>query len=122
MNNEKLEDRKVVSTVSFVLCLILTIMFISGDIDSVKDGGKPVVLLSLISGIATIISFVIAVVTSSTLKKRQGKENECRLLCKLHIKLVKSRKIPRKLCKMTKKMEKIKYFCSYYSHFEINVI
>ena len=74
MNNEKLEDRKVVSTVSFVLCLIFTIMFIFGDIDSVKDGGKPVIFLSLISGIATVISFVIAVVTSFTLKKRQGKE------------------------------------------------
>lgn len=73
MNNEKLEDLKVMSTVSFVLCLIMTIMCIMNDIDSVRNGTRPILFLSLIFGIATVVSLIIAIVTSSILKKREGK-------------------------------------------------
>lgn len=72
MNNEKLEDLKVMSTVSFVICLIMTIMFLAGDLDSIKNGEASLWFLTLIGGIATGVSLIIAIVTSSTLKKRQG--------------------------------------------------
>ena len=73
MNNEKLEDLKVMSTVSFVLSLAITIILIAGEIDSARNGEMSLWFLVLISGIATGISLVIAIVSSSILKKRQGK-------------------------------------------------
>lgn len=72
MNDEKLEDIKVMSTVSFVIMLAGTIMCIGGEIDNIRTREMSLWWLVLIFGILTVISFAIAVISSRILKKRQG--------------------------------------------------
>ena len=72
MTDEKLEDLKVMSTVSFVIMLAGTIMCAGGEIDTIRTGEVSLWWLVLILGILTVISFAIAAVASHILKKRQG--------------------------------------------------
>lgn len=72
MNDERLEDIKVMSTVSFFIMLAGTIMCAGTEIDNIRTGGMSLWWLVLIFGILTVISFVMAVVSSHILKKRQG--------------------------------------------------
>ncbi|MDE6434733.1 MAG: hypothetical protein K2L07_10965 [Lachnospiraceae bacterium] len=72
MNDKKLEDFKVMSTVSFVIMLAGTIMTAGGEIDNIRTGEMSLWWLVLIFGILTVISFAITVVSSRILKKRQG--------------------------------------------------
>lgn len=73
MNDEKLEDIKIVSTVFFLIMLIGTIIGVGEEIDSIRTGGVSLWWLVLIFAILTVVSFIIAVVSSHILKKRQGK-------------------------------------------------
>lgn len=73
MNDEKLEDLKVMSTVSFVIFSAITIMCIAEEIDNIRTGAMSLWFLIPISGIFTGISLLIAVISSFILKKRQGK-------------------------------------------------
>ena len=73
MNDEKLEDIKVVSTVSFVIMMAGTIMGVGAGIDNIRTGGQGSLWwLVLIFGILTVISFAVVVISSRILKKRQG--------------------------------------------------
>lgn len=73
MNDERLEDIKVVSTVSFVIMMAGTIMGVGAGIDNIRTGGQGSLWwLVLIFGILTVISFAVVVISSRILKKRQG--------------------------------------------------
>ncbi len=72
MNNEKLEDVKIMSSVMFVIFLIITIIFVAGEIDVLKNGGASVWFFILLFGLAAMVCLIVAIVTSSVLKKRQG--------------------------------------------------
>lgn len=72
VSDERLEDIKVMSTVSFVIMLAGTIMCVGEEIDNIRTGGMSLWWLALIFGLLTVISFSIAVVSSCILKKRQG--------------------------------------------------
>lgn len=72
MNDEKLEDIKVVSTVSFVIMLAGTIMGVGAEADNIRTGKVSLWWLVLIFGILTVISFAVVVISSRILKKRQG--------------------------------------------------
>ena len=72
MNDEKLEDIKVMSTVSFVIMLAGTIMTAGEEIDNIRTGDISLWWLVLIFGILTVISFSVVVISSHILKKRQG--------------------------------------------------
>ncbi len=73
VNDEKLEDIKIMSIVVFVVSLAGTIMGVGMEIDNIRTGGVSLWWLVLIFGILTVVSFIIAVVSSHILKKRQGK-------------------------------------------------
>ncbi len=72
MNDEKLEDVKVVSTVSFVIMMVGTIMGVGAEIDNIRTGEASLWWLVLIFGIPAVISFAVVVISSRILKKRQG--------------------------------------------------
>lgn len=72
MTDEKLEDLKVMSTVSFVIMLAATMMGVGEEIDNIRTGKVSLWWLVLIFGIFTVISFAIAAVSSHILKKGQG--------------------------------------------------
>ncbi|MBO5057714.1 MAG: hypothetical protein J5988_05560 [Eubacterium sp.] len=73
MKNEKLEDIKVMSTVSFVILFAMTIVVIAGELDSIRTGDVSFWFLILIFAICTAGSLLTAIVSSHILKKRQGK-------------------------------------------------
>lgn len=72
MNDEKLEDIKVMSTVSFVIMLAGTIMCVGEEIDNIRTGRVSLWWLLLIFGMLTVVSLIIAIVSSRILKKRQS--------------------------------------------------
>ncbi len=72
MTDEKLEDLKVMSSISFVIWLACTIIVAGGEIDSVRNGTVSLWILILIGAILTAVSLLIAVISSRILKKRQG--------------------------------------------------
>lgn len=72
MTDEKLEDLKVMSSVSFVIWLACTIIVAGGEIDSARNGTVSLWILILIGVILTAVSLLIAVISSCILKKRQG--------------------------------------------------
>lgn len=71
MNDEKLEDLKISSTVLFIISLTATIMVVAGQIDAIKSGRASLIWLIVIGLIFTIGSLAVAIVSSYILKKRQ---------------------------------------------------
>ena len=62
MNDEKLEDLKISSTVIFIISLIGTIMFVAGEIDAIKYGKASMIWLIIIALIFTIGSLIVLII------------------------------------------------------------
>ncbi len=73
MNDEKIEDVKTASILFCVLMLVGTIVTAGGQIDEIRTDEEVCWWLVLIFAILAVVSFIIAVVSSHILKKRQGK-------------------------------------------------
>ena len=62
MTDEKLEDLKVMSSVSFVIWLACTIIVAGGEIDSARNDTVSLWILILIGVILTVVCLVISVI------------------------------------------------------------
>lgn len=74
MNDEKLEDFKVMSATAAIIFGCGTAIGIGAEIDAYKNGGVSILPLLLIFSILTVISLIMALVSGHILKKRQGEE------------------------------------------------
>ena len=73
VNDEKLEDIKIGSIVFCAVMLVGTIVLVGGEIDGIRTGEGACWWLVLIFAIPAVVSFIIVVISSHILKKRQGK-------------------------------------------------
>lgn len=74
MKDSKLQNIKIMSSVVCVLALFGTLIMIGGEIDSINANSASGMILIIIFGIITIISFMTAVISSNVLRKRQGSD------------------------------------------------